>query len=189
MTERVSASDQAAAGGFGEVAVAVHDVATLRRVYPGWDAYPKHLRAWLARRAPPTDEQHFHNVQLNQLHRYLVDYFDRAQPGTPERHFDEFAVGTDGGATAPTDTGLGDQVYQTTVAQSADEGRDLFVSGFLDSSEANGYTLREFAIVAVDRAGSASDVSANRALFDDPVEKNNSKTVSVDATVGWRSQE
>jgi hypothetical protein len=189
MTEHITATSRGAAGGFGEVAVAVHDVATLRRVYPGWGSYPKHLRAWLARRVQPTGEQQFHNVQLNQLHRYLVDHLDRSQPGTPERHFDEFAVGTDGGATDPTDTGLGDQVYQTTVAQSVDEGRDLFVSGFLDSSEANGNTLREFGIVAVNRAGTASDVYANRALFDDPVEKSNEKTVSVDATVGWRSRE
>jgi hypothetical protein len=177
-----------AATGFGEVAVAVHDVPILRDRYPNWGGIPKDVRARLVRDVTPESEQHFSNVQLNQFHRYVVDHLDRSQPGAARRHLDEFAVGTDGGATDPTDTGLGDQVYQTTVAQSVDEGRDLFVSGFLDSSEANGHTLREFGIVAVDRAGTASDIYANRALFDDPVDKNNEKTVSVDATLGWRSQ-
>lgn len=180
-------SETSRASGFGELAIQIHDVDDIRARHPDWDELSKAEKLQVARRVAPTERQEVSNVQLNGLHEYLVDHFDRSQ-SVVDREFEEFAVGTDNTTPAATDTGLGSEVYRTSLANSVDQDRDVLVTGFLDSTEANGNTLREFAILANNVSNTSDVVVANRALFDPEIQKTDQKTVTIDVTLGWRSQ-
>lgn len=84
------------------------------------------------------------------------------------------AVGT--GSTTPQsgDTSLENEVYRTALTDSYRSGSQAIFSAFIDAGSANGYTLSEVGLFASDGRMIA------RALISPSIQKDSSKTVTVD---------
>jgi len=172
----------------GRVEVSVWDVDRLRAEFDDWDDLPKREKARCVRElktgADPDEFDETTNAFNDDWHEYLVDRLDRSQdPATVQ--CTHFAVGTDGSPASSSDDGLGNEVYRTTVADTTDDSRELLVQCFLDSGEANGNTLREMGLFT-DVAGGSNELQLNRARISE-VAKDDSKTVSIDVTLEFRS--
>ena len=134
----------------------------------------------------PVDTETIHNVTVTRFHEYFVDNLDPAQTGAKDNvNAAWMALGDDAASgTAETDSDLNNRVYSETVTDHADNGAELLASTFVDSTEANGYTVNEIGLFSGDPAnlGNAEVFMLNHATFAD-VTKDNSKTVTFDVTL------
>lgn len=171
----------------GEVSVYVHDAAALREAAQArgldYDALDEQAKRDLARAVEPSAAHHTTNTTVTQLHEFVVEVLD---PNTAEASYDaaNLALGT--GTTTPTsgDTALGNEVYRTGVTTTEARGEDLYTSTFIDTSEANGYSLTEVGLASNANAGSG--ILVNHALISD-VQKDNQKAVTIDITLQFRA--
>lgn len=169
---------------YGDVRVAVHDRDPLERAASShgleFDSLGKQERHELARGVAPTEVWETTNTTVKGLHEWIVDAL---HPGTTEsaETIEYLAVGTDGTTPTSDDSSLGNEVYRVTNTDRENRGRDLRTSTFLDTTEANGNTLREVGLFTESSGG----LMVNRALISEIV-KNNRKTVTIDVTLKFR---
>lgn len=168
----------------GEVRVAVHDRESLQEAARdrGLElaALEKGDRHALARDVEPSDEWVTTNTTVRDLHEFIVDVLDPATSAGSET-VTHLAVGTDNTTPTADDVSLGNEVYRVENTDRDNRGRDLWTSTFLDTSEANGNTLREIGLVTE----SSNGIFVNRSLISEVV-KNNRKTVTIDVTLKFR---
>ena len=168
----------------GEVTVQVHTEETLRQAAVDrgleFESLSKEERAALAREVEPDGVDETTNTTVRDLHEFIVDVLD---PGTSaaSETVTHLAVGTDGSDATVDDSGLGNEVYRVDHRGRENRGRDLWTTTFLDTTEANGNTLREVGLVT----DSSGGIFVNRALISEVV-KNNRKTVTIDVTLKFR---
>lgn len=93
--------------------------------------------------------------------------------GTTAAAIMHIAVGTSGTAPAVGNTALGAEVYRQVITGTSTTDGSLNVQGYLGSSEANGNTLAEAGLFAT------NGTMVARALFDTPIEKTTTQTVSL----------
>lgn len=131
-----------------------------------------------ARQTLSASIQRVENVTCVGLHEDIVDAIDPGQ--RVSLGADDLALGDDD-STSPSssDTSLNNQIGRTDVTTADDEGSNLFLSTFIDSSELNGYTFREVGIY------SESGTLWNHALLANPVEKTSTKTVTIDVSLAF----
>lgn len=172
----------------GRIERRTHDVSTLESEYPDWHAMSEDEKLAASREVEPADEDTFYNVTTDDLHEYFVDNLD---PGNnqPEANLSSswLGLGTDAASgTATTDTDLNNRVYQETVTDHVDNGKELLASTFLDSSEGNGETFDELGLFTGDPTGGNLSQDTvfmmNHATFS-AVTKDNTKTVTFDVTL------
>ena len=169
---------------YGDVRVAVHDRDDLRRAASNrgleFDSLGKGDRHELAREVDPAAVWDTTNTTVRGLHDWIVDAL---HPGTSESSetVTHLAVGTDGTTPTSDDSALGNEVYRVENTSRDNRGRDLWTSTFLDTTEANGYVLREIGLFT----SSSGGLMVNRALITE-IEKNNRKTVTIDVTLKFR---
>lgn len=173
---------EAISTGKNEVVVREYDVARVRDRVPNWDTLDREAKVERLQDLDPDAESRTSNAMLDEWHEYLVDLLDQSQTVEVE-DVTHFAVGTDGTAPTPGDGGLLAEVYRTQIDTQTDQGKDLNVSGFLDSGEANGYTLRETSLTT--GASGTGEIVVNRALITETV-KDDTKIVTIDFTVKFR---
>lgn len=190
----------------GRIDKRVHDTDELQSAVSNWDELTKRQKMLVVKppesinfervdehnieyarlSVEPAEEETIHNVTTDRLHEYFVDNLDPAQTAAKDNvDATWMGLGDDAASgTATSDTDLNNRVYEETVTDHADNGKELLASTFVDSTEANGYTLDEIGLFTGDPANIAnSDVFLiNHATFTD-VTKDNSKTVTFDVTL------
>ncbi len=168
----------------GKVRVSVHNRESLQRAAQDrgleFDTLEKSGRYELARSVEPDSEQVVTNTTLVDLHEYIVDVIDPNQSPS-SRTATHLAVGTDGTTPTSSDSALGNEVYRLAHSDRKDQNRDFWMSSFLDTSEANGHTLREVGTVTASSGG----LFLNRALINEEP-KNDQKTMTIDVTLKFR---
>lgn len=168
----------------GEVDIALYDVAEVREEIDGWDDLAKAGKHAALQRADvePVEQYSTTNTTVDSLHQYLVDNLD------PEQAVDEnathLAVGTDNTQPATGDAALGNEVYRTELTDVIDNGTDLTTSTFLDSTEANGNTLREVGLYTADAA--TGGMLLNHALISE-IPKDGSSTATIDVELQFQA--
>jgi len=140
--------------------------------------------ATAAEDASPIRTYRTHNTTRGLYHETIVE----ALNGTsPDLTVDAAAFG---GSTSDTSTlaaasALGNELFRTTPTDTFVDGQEFNASIFLDSTEANGLTLEEFALIAEQSGG--SDLPINRFLISDPggllAPKSSNETVTLDVTL------
>lgn len=171
----------------GRIDTQVHDEAALREAADGdYDNLSKKEKLELTREVEPEYEDTVYNVTTDSLHQYFVDNLDPDNNAT-EANVDVSYLGlgtNSGGGTSTADTDLNTRVYEETVTDVADNGKELLASTFVDSTEANGNTLDELGLFTGDPANLANPevFLINHATFAS-VTKDNTKTVTFDVTL------
>jgi hypothetical protein len=176
-------------GGFelkGRIDTKVHDESSLREVVDDYDSLSREEKLELTREVEPEYEDTVYNVTTDSLHQYFVDNLDSAQTDAKDNvSVSHLGLGDDGtSGTSTSDTDLNNRVYNESVTDVADNGKELLASTFIDSTEANGNTLDELGLFSGDPANLANDevFLMNHATFAD-VTKDNTKTVTFDVTL------
>jgi len=89
------------------------------------------------------------------------------------------AVGTDNTAVTTSDTALGTEVFRNVITRrNGATGQRMIYQLYLDTDDANGYTLREGGIFVASSGG----VMLSRVLLSPTI----TKTVAVTATLTWK---
>lgn len=170
----------------GRIERRTHDLADLRSAYPDWDDMSSEERLRASRSVDPVESDTVYNVTTDRFHEYFVDNLDPNQTAAKDSLFASWmALGDNaGGGTATSDTDLNNRVFQKQVTDVTDNGKELFTSTFVDSTEANGEVVDEIGLFTGDPGslGDADKFMINHATFND-VTKDNSKTVTFDVTL------
>jgi len=150
------------------------------RVYDAGDA----PTAEAARQATPLREWRRHNTTRTAYHEAIVNALAGSQA---DLEVDVLVLGD-----AATDTSdlarmepVGNETFRTDVTDPRPSGQTFRATIFLDSTEANGQSYREAALVAEQADG--SDLPINHVLIDDPGglldPKSASETVTIDIDI------
>lgn len=166
----------------GTVTVREYTVADVQAAVPNWGTLDREAKRTRLHDLAPQRAHTTSNVVLDEWHEHIVDLLDPSQ-AVDAADITHFAVGDDATEPSSADTGLGNEVYRTTTDTQRDAGKDLEVSGFLDSTEANGETIRETALVT---GPDVSDLTVNHALVTE-TPKDETKLVTIDYTLQFRN--
>lgn len=157
----------------------IHHIDDLRKEFPEWDSYSKQKRMRLARTVEPVQTESSHNVTCTGFHEYIIDNIDTNQSVNDDAS--HLAVGDDDTSDpVASNTDLNNEVGRFSVTNTFDNGSSLDVSTFLDTSEANGNTLKEVGLV--NQSSSTGDILFNHSLISDIV-KTSEKTATIDVTL------
>jgi len=117
-----------------------------------------------ARSVAPKREHQTHNTVRGAYHEELVAGLNGS---TPDITVDKLALGdsTAGTSTLAASTPLGNETLRVSTTDSFTDGQSFTASIFLDSTQGNGQTFEEAALVAEQSGG---DLPVNRFLIDDP---------------------
>lgn len=163
------------------VKVTVHNIDDLRREVDDWDSLSKQEKLEASRDVDPMETIEDHNTTVDGLNEYIVDNLDPSQSVNEDASHLE--VGSDGNTTPTTsDTGMNTSVGTFSVTSDSDNGKDLFTSTFLDTSQANGNTLAECGLTTASSGGTL----LNHSTFTD-FNKTSSNTFTLDVTLSFRA--
>jgi hypothetical protein len=136
-----------------------------------------------ARSSVPDREYQTHNTVRGGYHEELVAGLNGA---TPDITVDKLALGD---STADTSTlaataALGNETLRVSTTDTFTDGQTFTASVFLDSTQGNGQTFEEAALIAEQSGG---DLPVNRFLIDDPggllAPKADDETVTIDIEI------
>jgi hypothetical protein len=136
-----------------------------------------------AREAEPEQVYETHNTTREEFHTEIVQALSGT---TPDLTVDSLALGDSTLATADVAAGspLGNELFRTSVTDTFTSGTTFTASTFIDSTQANGNSYEEAAIIGEQ---SGNDLSINRFLISDPSglldPKDNNSTVTIDVEV------
>ena len=130
-----------------------------------------------ARDAEPIAELTEHNVTRAAYHEAVVGLLGGE---STDLEVDSLALGDDDSDTVADDVVLGNETFRTSLTDSIVDGQSFTASVFLDSTEANGESYFEAALVAETGSG---DIPINRVVFDDPEGRLDPKTNEATATI------
>jgi len=156
-----------------------HDLETLRKRWPGWDANPKWVKRELAKRTKPDREQHNGNTTVSGLHEYIVDALDPDQSANLDAT--HLAAGTGTTQPASGNTSLNNEVFRVQTTDGSDNGTTLFTSTFLDTSEANGNALEEVGLITASSGGTL----LNHSLIG-TITKDDETTATIDVSLTFQ---
>jgi len=130
-----------------------------------------------ARDAEPLVDVTEHNTTRPAYHETIIGGLN----GTAaDLEVDVLALGDDSSASVADDVVLGNETFRTALTDTIRDGQSFTAIVFLDSTEANGASYFEAALVAETGSG---DVPINRTVFDDPEGRLDPKTEDVTATI------
>jgi hypothetical protein len=138
-----------------------------------------------AAESTPKEQYQTHNTTRGTYHEAIVEALNGT---TPDLTVDAFALGSN--STADTSTiasgsALGNELFRTTPTDTFTDGQTFVASIFLDSTEANGNSYEEGALIAEQSNG--SDIPINRFLLSDPGglldPKSPNETVTIDIEI------
>lgn len=170
----------------GRIDRKIYNTDELRNRFDDWDEKSDSEKLSLVRDVEPSDSETVYNVTTDALHEYFVDNLDPDQTSSAANvSASWFALGDDASSgTSTADTDLNNRLFEKTVTDHADNGKNLLASTFLDSTEGNGNTYDELGLYSGDPAslGDADKFLINHATFSDVV-KDSTKTVTFDITL------
>lgn len=133
--------------------------------------------------AEPLREYRLHNTTRAAYHEAVVG---NLAGSSSDLTVDKLALGdsTSATGTLAKTAVLGNETFRTTVTDGFADGQDFVASTFISSSQGNGQTYEEAALVAETGSG---DTPVNRFLIDDPggllAPKTSDETVTFDVTI------
>jgi len=130
-----------------------------------------------ARDAEPVAELTEHNTTRASYHEAIIAALGGT---TADLEADVLALGSDSSASVADGSVLGNETFRTSLTDSVVDGQSFTATVFLDSTEANGSSYFEAALVAETSGG---DVPINRVVFDDPEGRLDPKTNDATATI------
>ena len=159
------------------------DPAIARYHVPWWDALEPAEKLREAKHLPATAEHESENTTCVELHRLIVDLLDGSQP--VDEVIDQLALGRSTTAPAAGDTARHDEVDRVGVTEFDDQGDSLQVRTFVGEGDANvdvaaGETISEAGLYA-------GGYFLNHSLFGSEIEKSNTVTTTVSATLTFQS--
>lgn len=129
-------------------------------------------------------EYRTHNVTRTAYHEAII----AGLGGTsPDLSADALALGDSsvGTSTLADDAALGNETLRVSTTDTVRDGQQFTATVFLDSTQGNGNTFEEAALVAEQSNG--SDLPINRFLIDDPggllSPKSENETVTIEITI------
>jgi len=147
-------------------------------------AYPGDIDSLAAARsAVPNRKYQTHNTVRGAYHEELVAGLNGA---TPDITVDKLALGdsTAGTSTLAKTAPLGNETLRVSITDTFTDGQSYTASIFLDSTQGNGQTFEEAALVAEQSGG---DLPVNRFLIGDPggllAPKADDETVTIDIEI------
>ena len=132
--------------------------------------------------AEPVREYHTHNATRTRYHEAVIDGLngDSIDIGVDVLALGDSDVDL---SEVPEDEPLDNETFRTSVTDSFTDGQTFSASIFLDSTQANGETFKEAALVAETDGG---DLPINRFTIDtpllDPKSENETVTIDIDIT-------
>jgi hypothetical protein len=129
----------------------------------------------------PKEQYQTHNTTRGAYHEAIVEALNGT---TPDLTVDAFALGdsTADTSTIASGSALGNELFRTTPTDTFTDRQTFVASIFLDSTEANGNSYEEAALIAEQSNG--SDLPINRFLISDPGglldPKSPNETVTID---------
>jgi len=170
----------------GRIDRKTHSLDTLTEKYDNWHELSAGEKLAATREVEPEKTETVYNVTTDELHEYFVLNLDPTTTSAEANiSADYLGLGTDASTgTNSTDTDLNNRVFAKTITDAVDNGKDLIVSTFLDSTEGNGNDFDELGLFSGDPVNLADpDVFLiNHATFS-PVTKDNTRTVTFDVTL------
>lgn len=139
-----------------------------------WDTYDDSEKLAYLRTESPESTETVSNITVDGMHEYFAKNLDDSQ--AIDKAATHLAVGIDDTPPGSDDTMLGNEVFRKQITDYAQTGSELLCSTFIDSDEANGYTLSEVGLFS---GPGSSDTMWNHALIADIV-KDDSRTITVD---------
>lgn len=130
-----------------------------------------------ARDAEPIAELTEHNTTRPSYHQAVVGLLGGV---SADLSVDALALGDDDSGSVAVGAVLGNETYRTSITDTVVDGQSFTATVFLDSTEANGSSYFEAALVAETSSG---DVPINRVVFDDPEGRLAPKTAEATATI------
>jgi len=130
-----------------------------------------------ARDAEPVAELTEHNTTRPSYHETVVGLL--AGSGA-DLTADSLALGDDDSGSVVDGAVLGNETFRTSLTDSVVDGQSFTATVFLDSTEANGSSYFEAALVAETGSG---DIPINRVVFDDPEGRLDPKRNDATATI------
>jgi hypothetical protein len=136
-----------------------------------------------AREADPKQVYETHNTTREEFHSEIVEALNG---NSPDLTVDSLALGDSTLATADVTDGspLGNELFRKGVTDSFVSGTTFTASTFIDSTQANGNSYEEAALVSEQ---SSNDLPVNRFLISDPSglldPKDNNSTVTIDIEI------
>lgn len=135
-----------------------------------------------AREAEPEREETFHNTTRVKYHEEIIAALGGT---TPDIDVDKLVLGDDDSDTstlADSDL-LGNETLRVGLTDEITDGQTYTASIFLDSTQGNGNTFREAALIAEQ----SPDLPINRVVLDDPGglldPKSSTETVTIDIDI------
>jgi len=174
MMEEQSISEEVSSE--GQVSVKIFSVEDLRKQVPHWDRLTKSEKlVYLDTLNVPEDINK--NTTTDLLNESIVDMLNPGDSSSFETT--HLALGTNGsGGTSASDTGLNTEVERVSVTSVEDNGSNMVVRTFVDSTEGNGNTLDEVGLFTAESGGRLLNHSTISSVV-----KDNTKTMIVDATL------
>lgn len=142
----------------------------------GWDGLSRENKLWLTRALEPVHVEQVHNTAVQGLLEYLVDNLDKDQ--SINKDASHLAVGTDDTTPASSNSSLNNEVFRGAVTSTTDQLSTLKTSTLIDTSEANGNTLKEVGLFTASSGGTL----LNHAIISDVV-KTDAKAVTIDVSL------
>jgi len=161
------------------VEAAVYEADELREQYSDWDDLDKAEKLQRVRETTPDRVVDEHNTALNEFLRFLVDKIDPGQTPT-DIDTSHLALGNDDSSPSAGDSGLNSEKHRFQYTDSVDNGTDLLVSTFIDSTEANGTDLKEVGLVSASSGGTFF----NHSIID-TIPKTADKIVTIEITIDY----
>ena len=148
-----------------------------------WDELSDKDKLEATRDLEPDEEHTEYNTTVFGMHEYFAINLDPTQ--TLEEDVTHLAVGDDNTGPMSSNDTLNNEVFRKSVTDYAQTDNELLASAFIDSSEANGETLREVGLFAggaepgddefPDRMWNHSTIAS--------IEKDNTRTITIDVTL------
>ena len=134
-----------------------------------------------AREAEPKREYHAHNTTRASYHEAVISLL---AGGAADLEADALVLGDDDSDTSQIADGdpLGNETFRTSLTDPRQEGQTFRSTTFIDSTEANGQSYFEAALVAETGSG---DLPINRITLADPLldPKEQGETVTIDIDI------
>lgn len=134
-----------------------------------------------ARAADPKREYHAHNTTRASYHEAVISLLNG---GGDDIAADVLVLGDDDSDTAQIADGnpLGNEIFRTSITDPRQDGQTFRTTTFIDSTEANGQSYFEAALVAETGSG---DLGINRITLADPLldPKQEGETVTIDIDI------
>lgn len=148
-----------------------------------WDEMSDKEKLETTRNIEPDESHTDYNKTVNGMHEYFAINLDGSS--SIDEDVTHLAVGDDSTTPQTSDTTLTNEVFRKTVTDYSQTDNELLASTFIESSEANGNTIREVGLFAGGLAPGDTgypDRMWNHSVIADIV-KDDTRTITIDVTL------